>query len=146
MATWYESADAFLGGILPGGVSPTTPFFSSPAEAAFGGVAGFQVPPTTGFTGAPLQPQMMQQPFGGLMQAAPQMMMAPPAAQAPRGRRLVLEVTQMPDGSVVPRKVTEGSVAVYGRDMAACRRVKRRLRTISRLFPHRHRYNMKKKR
>lgn len=142
MATWWETADAFVGGLLPGGVSPTTPFFSTPAEAAMGGVSGFQIPQTTAFMGTPIAQQQAMQP---LMQVAPQMVyQQPPAPQAARGRRLVLEVTQMPDGTVVPRKVTEGGVAVYGRDMSACRRVKRRLKAIGKLFPHRHRRTKKK--
>jgi len=59
------------------------------------------------------------------------------AAPAMHGRVMTLVVSQLPDGTVVPRSATPGGVALYSRDMAAAARVKRIGKKVSRLFPKR---------
>lgn len=59
------------------------------------------------------------------------------AASGMKGRVMTLVVSQLPDGTVIPRSTTPGGVALYSRDMAAAARVKRIGKKVSKLFPKR---------
>jgi len=120
VASWYEKVDSFLGGVLPGGVSTSTPFFSSAAEAAAGGVSGYPAP-------AEAQAYPMAQYQGGMVPAG--------APRARGGKLVTLVARQNPDGTVSPVSQTPGGVTLYTRDVSAYKRVKRIVRKLARLVP-----------
>ncbi len=126
MASWYEKADAFLGGILPGGASPSTPFFSSAEEAAAGGISGYPAPRETQYPLAPMGQQALA--MGGVSAVGP---------AAPRGRLVTMIARAMPDGTMVPVKAVPGGVSLFARDLSAVRRVKSVMRRLGRFFPRR---------
>lgn len=65
MATWYEAVDAYLGGLLIGGVSPMTPFGSTVEEAAAGGVSGVGARPVFAARGKNVTISAVLPPGGG---------------------------------------------------------------------------------
>ncbi len=123
MASWYDKLDSYLLGVLPGGVSPgTTPSTLALAEAAgMGGAIGAEQ----------VQPQGVSPMtvFGGptTVQAG--------AARRPGGRLMTAVARIYPDGTMEPISMTPGGVALYRRDLNACKRVRTVQKTVNRLFP-----------
>lgn len=99
----YDTLDqAVFGGVLPGGVaSPTETLAASAASAAQTGAIQQAVTGTA----------LAQQASASIGRVG--------------GKRMIAEATVYPDGTIVPRKVTRGTVKLSSADMTAYNRVRR---------------------
>lgn len=101
-------------------------------DAAVGGILPFGVEPGTSKT------ELRQRAANGNGNGAL------PVAAA-RGRTMTSIATVYPDGTIVPKSMTPGGVAVFSRDITAARRVKRTLGKLKKLFPSKRMYYTGKK-
>lgn len=117
--------------MIPGGVTPQQAQ-QMPYGAAMAAGAGEQyMAPMMGMAPgmqAAAAGMMPMQPMGGGQYPMP-------GQWSPPGKRYTVEIVQYPDGSTIQRKITRGGVALYNKDLAAVKRVRKMKSKINRWWP-----------